>query len=373
MNEELDSLRELARAFCERELAPHRSQWALQQHVDRKLWTKAGELGLLCMSIPQEYGGGGGSFAHEVVLLEEQARANDSAWGHSVHSAIVAHYVLNCGTPEQKRLWLPRLARGELVGSIAITEPGAGSDLQAIRTRAIRDGDEYVINGSKTFISNGFLTDLAVVAVKTDPDQGAYGVSLILVEARSEGFRRGRPMDKVGLKGHDICELFFDDLRVPADHLLGREEGQGAVQLMQLLLQERLVIAVTSVAAMETAVAQTVRYAKERVAFGGTLFDFQNTRFTLAECATEARVCRAFLDRCINSHLRGDLDVPTAAMAKWWCSDRASRVVDACMQLYGGYGYMNEFQIAQNWTDVRAQRIYGGANEVMKEIIGHML
>jgi acyl-CoA dehydrogenase len=373
MTEDLDALRQLARTFCEKELAPNQDRFREQKEMDRSLWNLAGEIGLLCLSIPEEYGGGGGTFAHEAVLLEEHVRSGDSSWGNSVHSGIVAHYFNSYGTEEQKRRWLPKMASGQLVGAIAMTEPGTGSDLQAITTRAVRDGDHYVLNGAKTFITNGGQADLVIVAAKTDADQGAHGLSLLVVEAGMDGFRRGRVLDKVGLKGQDTAELFFDDVRVPVENLIGGAEGQGFVHLMQQLPQERLIIAVGSVAAMECAVTDTVRYTKERKAFGREVFKFQNTRFTLAECDTEATVCRAFLDQCIEQHLRGELDVPTAAKAKWWCSDRAYRVIDECVQLHGGYGYMNEYPIARAWTDVRVQRIFGGTNEIMKEIISRTL
>ncbi|MEU7477174.1 acyl-CoA dehydrogenase family protein [Lentzea sp. NPDC042327] len=370
MDSDLDQLRQLARTFMEKEVVPHQERFAEQKQVDRDLWTKAGELGLLCLSIPEEYGGGGGTFAHEAVLLEEQARAGDSSWGNSVHSGIVAHYLNSYGTEEQKHRWLPKLASGEYVGAIAMSEPGAGSDLQSIRTKAIRDGDEYVINGSKTFITNGVHADLVVVVAKTDPGQGAQGISLLVVE---HDIRRGRVLDKVGMKGQDTAELFFDDVRVPAENLLGGQEGMGFVQLMQQLPQERLIIGVASIAGIEAAVDVTLKYVKERTAFGKELIKFQNTRFKLAECATEAAVTRAFIDECVEKHLKGELDVPTAAMAKYWASDRLSRVVDECLQLFGGYGYMNEYPISRAWTDARVQRIYGGTNEIMKEIIARSL
>ncbi|MFC6089049.1 acyl-CoA dehydrogenase family protein [Saccharothrix lopnurensis] len=374
MTEDLDQLRELARAFFAREAVPHQERWAAQKQVDREFWHKAGELGLMCASIPEEYGGGGGTFAHEAVLLEEQARAGDSSWGNSVHSGIVAHYLLAYGTEEQKHRWLPKLASGEYVGAIAMSEPGGGSDLQNIRTRALRRGDEYVLTGSKTFITNGAQADLVVVVAKTDPSQGATGISLLVVEtASAPGFRRGRVLDKVGLKGQDTAELFFDDVRVPAGNLLGTGEGQGFIQLMRQLPQERLIIAVASVAGIEAAVDLTLAYVKERTAFGRELIKFQNTRFTLAECATEARVTRAFVDECVVEHLAGRLDVPTAAMAKWWSTERLCRVVDECVQLFGGYGYMTEYPIARAWADARVQKIYGGTNEIMKEIIARSL
>jgi acyl-CoA dehydrogenase len=373
LTEDLDAFRDLARSFCEKELLPNQDRWMEQKHVDRDLWQRAGEVGLLCLSMPEEYGGGGGTFAHEIVLMEEQIKVGDGCWGVSLHNGIVAPYLLHYGTEDQRKHWLPKLASGELVGAIAMTEPGTGSDLQNIKSRAVRDGDDYVLNGAKTFITNGGQADLVIVAAKTDSSQGSHGVSLLLVEADSPGFRRGRILDKVGLKGQDTAELFFDDVRVPAANVLGGAEGQGFVQLMQQLPQERLIIAITATCVMEAAIEETVRYTKERTAFGREVFKFQNTRFTLAECATEATVCRAFVDQCIEAHLRGELDVPTAAKAKWWCSDRACRVVDECVQLHGGYGYMNEYPIARAWTDIRVQRIYGGTNEIMKEIISRTL
>lgn len=369
---DLTDFRELARSFCQKELVPHQQRWSEQKQVDRELWSKAGEVGLLALSIPEEYGGGGGTFAHEAVLYEEQTRAGDSAWGVAVHNGIVAHYLLNYASEEKKNEWLPRLASGEMVGAVAMTEPGAGSDLQGITTRAVRDGDSYVINGAKTFITNGALADLVVVVAKTDPDAGAHGVSLIVVEGDTPGFRRGRVLDKIGLKGQDTAELFFDDVRVPAGNLLG-EEGQGFVQLMQQLPQERLIIAVTAVAGMETMIDETIAYTKERTAFGRSVFSFQNTRFTLADAATEAAVARAFLDQCLERHLRGELDVQGAAMVKLWTTERVGKIADACLQLFGGYGYMTEYPIARAWADVRISRIFGGTSEIMKEIISRGL
>ncbi|TVT20329.1 acyl-CoA dehydrogenase family protein [Amycolatopsis acidiphila] len=373
MTADLDAFRDLARQFCEKELSPNQQRWAAQKSVDRDLWNKAGEVGLLCLAIPQEYGGGGGTFAHEAVLLEEQAASGDSCWGVGLHNAIVAHYLLAYGTEGQKRDWLPKLARGEWVGAIAMTEPGTGSDLQTVTTKAIRDGDSYIVNRAKTFITNGGQADLILVVAKTDPTRGAEGISLIVVEAERDGFRRARVLDKVGLKGQDTAELFFDDVRVPTGHLLGEVEGHGFLQLMQQLPQERLLIGIASVAAMELALRDTLDYTRSRTAFGRDIFSFQNTKFTLAEAATETRVARVFLDDCISKHLDGTLDVPTAAMLKWWSSDRAMRVIDDCVQLHGGYGYMSEYRIARAWTDQRVQKIYGGTNEIMKEIIARTL
>lgn len=374
LDRDLDSFRELAHTFCQKEIVPNHERWSAAKQVDRELWRKAGEVGLLCLSIPEEYGGGGGTFAHEAILLEEQAKAGDDAWGNSVHSGIVAHYVNTCGTEDQKRRWLPKLASGELVSAIAMTEPGTGSDLQNVKTKAIRDGDHYVVNGAKTFITNGAQAELIVVVAKTDPGEAAKGVSLVVVETEKvTGFRRGRVLDKIGMHGQDTSELFFDDVRVPAENLLGGVEGQGFVQLMQQLPQERLIIAVGAVAAMEAAVEQTIRYTKERTAFGREIFKFQNTRFKLAEAATEVAVAKAFLDQCVERHLKGELDVTGAAMAKLWTTDRLSRVADECLQLFGGYGYMNEYPIARAWTAARVQRIFGGTNEIMKEIISRTL
>ncbi|GAA3047257.1 acyl-CoA dehydrogenase [Actinokineospora globicatena] len=373
MDDDLAAFRDLARTFCEKELTPNTERWVENKQVDRELWTKAGEVGLLCLSIPEEYGGGGGNFAHETILLEEQARAGDSGWGVSLHNGIVAHYVLAYGTEEQKHAWLPKLASGEWVGAIAMTEPGAGSDLQGIKAKAVRDGDEYVVSGAKTFITNGGQCDFVIVVVKTDPSKGAEGTSLVVVETERAGFRRGRVLDKLGLKAQDTAELFFDEVRVPVGNLLGGVEGQGFVQLMQQLPQERLIIGISSVVAMEIALELTLAYTKERQAFGRPVYHFQNTKFTLAEVATEARIARVFLDDCIAKHLRGELDIPTVAMLKWWTSDRAMKAIDECLQLHGGYGYMHEYPIARIYLDQRVQRIYGGTNEIMKEIISRTL
>ncbi|ATD69157.1 MULTISPECIES: acyl-CoA dehydrogenase family protein [Gordonia] len=372
-DDDISALRELARSFCEKEIKPNTEKFIEQHHVDRDLWLKAGELGLLCMSIPEQYGGGGGTFAHEAVLIEEQAGVADSSWGVSLHNGIVAHYLLAYGSEEQKSTWLPKMASGEVVGAIAMTEPGTGSDLQNVKTRAIRDGDDYVIDGSKTFITNGGQADLIIVVAKTDSSEGAKGISLILVESSRQGFRRGRVLDKIGQRGQDTSELFFDGVRVPTSNLLGEQEGQGFIQLMQQLPQERLIIAVASVAGMEKAVSETIAYTKEREAFGRPVFSFQNTKFKLAEAATEARIARVFVDDCIVKHIDGKLDIPTVAMAKWWTSDRAMAVADECLQLFGGYGYMNEYPIARLWADNRVQKIYAGTNEIMKEIIARTL
>ncbi|MGH3736354.1 MAG: acyl-CoA dehydrogenase family protein [Micromonosporaceae bacterium] len=374
-DDEVEAVRELAYTFFSKEVTPQYEKYAAQGHPDRDIYRKAGELGLLCVSIPTEYGGGGGTFAHEAAVIEAQVQAMESSMAISVHSGIVAHYLLAYGTEEQKRAWLPKLASGERVGAIAMTEPGTGSDLQAITTKAVKDGDEYVISGAKTFITHGAIADLIIIAAKTDPTQGAAGVSLIVADVAGDppGFQRGRILQKAGLKANDTAELSFDELRVPTANLLGPAEGGGFIQLMQQLPQERLLIAITAVSVMEAAVAQTLAYTKERHAFGKPLFALQNTRFELAECATLARVSRAFLDDCIVRHIKGELDVTTAAMAKYWLTDRQNEVVDRCVQLFGGYGYMLEYPIAQMFVDSRVQRIYGGANEIMKELISRTL
>lgn len=370
---DLDPVRDLARSFFAKEVEPNVGKYIDAHHVDRDLWNKAGDVGLLCMSIPEEYGGGGGTFAHEAVLIEEQARIGDTSWGVSLHNGIIAPYITVYGTEEQKRKWLPAMASGEMVGAIAMTEPGTGSDLQAVATRAVREGDEYVINGSKTFITNGGQADLIIVVAKTDPAQGAKGISLIVVEADREGFRRGRLLDKVGQRGQDTSELFFDNVRVPVSNLLGESEGMGFIQLMQQLPQERLIIAVAAVAGMEVALERTISYTKEREAFGRPVFGFQNTKFSLAEAATTARIARVFVDDCISKHLRGELDIPTVAMAKWWTTEQSMDVLDTCMQLHGGYGYMNEYVVGRMWADARVQKVYGGTNEIMKDIISRTL
>jgi acyl-CoA dehydrogenase len=362
------------RKFIERELVPHEERWWKQQHVDREVWRKAGEFGMLCASIPEEYGGGGGTFAHEAIIALEQSRAMVSSLGTNVHSGIVAHYILRYGTEEQKHRWLPKMASGERVAAIAMSEPGAGSDLKSIKTRAVRDGDHYVINGSKTFISNGLLADLICVVVKTDPAQGAKGVSIIVVETDDlPGFRRGRVLEKMGQKGQDTAELFFDDVRVPCANLLGTEEGKGFYQLMQQLPQERMIIALGALSAMEKALDVTTAYVRERKVFGMSLLEMQNTRFKLAECKTHATIARTFIDDCMAKVLRGELDAETAAMAKWWCTQRSCEIIDECLQLHGGYGYMMEYPIARLYVNARVSKIFGGSNEIMKELIARTL
>ena len=372
--DELRMFQQTARRFMDAEVKPNVERWDKQGCVDRDLWNKAGALGLLCASVPEEYGGGGGNFAFEKVLIEEQARAGCSAWGNSVHAGIVAHYILHYGREEQKKEWLPKMASGELVGAIAMTEPGTGSDLQAVRTTAIADGDSYVINGQKVFITNGQQCGLIIVVAKTDPTAQGKGVSLLVVETdKVQGFRRGRNLDKIGMHGQDTSELFFENVRVPKANLLGKLEGQGFAQLMQQLPQERLIVAVAAVATIEIALDITTQYVRDRKAFGRPILDFQNTRFSLAEARTEATLGRVFVERCTELLLQKKLDPMTAAMAKYWTTDKQFEIADLCLQLHGGYGYMDEYPISRLWRDSRVQRIYGGTNEIMKELIGRFL
>jgi acyl-CoA dehydrogenase len=348
--------------------------WRKNHVVDRSMWNKAGEAGLLGLSIPEEYGGAGGDYRHEVVLMEQLGLKGVDGFGISLHNAIVMPYILEYGSEEQKQRWLPRLATGELVGAIAMTEPGAGSDLQGVKTTAKLVGNQYVINGSKTFITNGQTANLIIVVVKTDPEAGARGTSLIIVETDgAEGFERGRNLDKLGHEAQDTSELFFNDVKVPTQNLLGGDEGRGFFQLMGQLPQERLNIAVQGMATIERALELTIAYVKERKAFGKAIIDFQNTQFVLAECKTEATVARVFVNHCIEQHLAGKLDASTASMAKYWVSDLENKIVDRCLQLFGGYGFMNEYPIARMYRDSRVQRIYGGTNEVMKILIARTL
>jgi acyl-CoA dehydrogenase len=373
MDDDLRMLREAVSRFVETEMLPHEAQWRKQKHVDRATWRKVGEAGFLLMDVPGEYGGGGGDFRHEAVLYEECNRRGLSGFGQGVHS-IAAHYVLNYGTEAQKQRWLPRMASGELIGAIAMTEPGAGSDLKGIRTRAVREGGEYVINGSKIFITNGSIATILMLVVRTDPNDRSRGLSILMVEtANLPGYRVGRVLDKMGMTAQDTSELFFEDVRVPADCLLGGEEGRGMHMLMGDLPYERLTIALGGVAAMEGAYEETVRYTRERQAFGHKIGEFQNTRFKLAEVATQVRVARVFVDRCIEQLVKGELDTETAAMAKWWITDIQQKVIDECVQLFGGYGYMNEYLVCRMFADSRVQRIYGGTNEIMKELISRSI
>ncbi len=374
MTEDLDAFRDQFRKFLAKDLAPHAGKWRQQKMVDRSAWRALGEMGALLPSVPEVYGGLGSTFAYDAAVFEDmQSVVPDAMGGVTVSSGIVAHYILNYGSEEQKRRWLPGMARGELIGGIAMTEPGTGSDLQSVRTTAKRQGNSYVVNGQKTFITNGQTADLIIVVARTG-GPGAKGLSLIVVETeRNDGFRRGRNLDKIGLHASDTSELFFDDAVAPPENLLGGEEGKGFAQLMQQLPQERLIIAICAVAAMERAIELTVDYTKERKAFGQPLIDFQNTAFKLAERKTEAMIARVFVDWCVERLIAGDLDAVTASMAKWWCAQKQVETVDECLQLHGGYGYMQEYPISQMFVDARIQKIYGGTNEVMKLLIARSL
>lgn len=374
MTEELGMLRESARRFFQRECVPHEMRWRAQHHADRSIWNKAGAAGLLCAAVPEEYGGGGGGFLHEAVICEEQMYSMSQAFSNNVHSGIVAHYLLAYASEAQKKRWLPRMATGELVAAIAMSEPGVGSDLQRITTRARLEGDWWRIDGAKTFITNGLHANLIVVVARTGSEAGGKGISLLVLETgEAQDFRRGPLLDKLGQKTLDTCELFFDGVKVPASNLLGTEEGKGFAQLMQQLPRERMLVAVGAVAAMRRGIDETLAYVRERQVFAQPLMAMQNTRFKLAECETQARAAQAFVDECIARLVRGELDSATAAMAKWWTTDVCGRILDECLQLHGGYGFMNEYPIARLYADMRVTRILGGSNEVMKELIARDL
>jgi alkylation response protein AidB-like acyl-CoA dehydrogenase len=370
---EHEDFRTTARAFFEREVLPHHEDWEREGIVPRELWRKAGEAGLLCFDVPEEYGGPGiDDFRFQVVLSEEQARSGANGPGFSVHTDIIVPYLTTLGTPEQKQRWLPGCVSGETITAIAMTEPGAGSDLQGVRTSAVDEGDHYLVNGSKTFISNGINADLVVVVARTDPEAGHQGISLLVLERGMEGFERGRNLAKIGLHAQDTAELSFTDVRVPKENLLG-EAGQGFVYLMQNLPQERLIIAAQAVAACERVLELCLDYAQTREAFGKPIGKFQHNRFLIAEMATETSVARAFLDQCLRKHLDGELTAVDAAMAKWWCTELQNKLVNQGVQLHGGYGYMLEYPIARAYLDSRISTIYGGTTEIQKEIIGRSL
>jgi acyl-CoA dehydrogenase len=373
MNEELRMYRKALREFIQEEFVPKHAKWREQHRPDLEAWKQAGATGMLLADVPEEYGGAGGTFAHNAVVTEELAQAGVN-FGTGVQS-IVSHYILQYGNEEQKKKWLPAMAQGDFIGAIAMTEPSAGSDLQAIKTTARRDGNEYVISGSKTFITNGGLANLVCIAAKTNPNVAGFrGISMIVAETRNlAGYRVGKSLEKVGMHELDTCELFFDDVRVPIANLLGKSEGAGFAQMMDQLRYERLMIGVGAVATIERALALTIQYAKERKAFGQALMEFQNARFKLAQCKTEAQIGRVFIDNCIMQFLDGKLDPVTAAMAKYWTTECQCRIVDECVQLFGGYGYMSEYPIARMWMDGRVQRIYAGSNEILEELIGWSL
>jgi len=374
VTEDVAMVYDLATRFLTDEIAPRYDEFEKAESFDRESWEKAGANGLLCASMPEEYGGSGGTFAHESAIIEAISHVGVDGFGIGLHNAIVAPYILHYGSEEQKKRWLPRMATGELIGAIAMTEPGAGSDLQGVKTRAVLDGNHYRLNGSKTFITNGQLANLIIVVAKTDPAKGAKGTSLIVVETDdAPGFERGRNLDKIGLKSNDTSELFFNEVKVPTSNLLGTGEGQGFAQLMQELPQERLQIGTAAIAMAERALALTIDYVRERKAFGKAVIDFQNTQFKLAELKTEVTVGRVFYNDCVARHVAGGLDPSTASMAKLWLSELQGRVVDQCLQLFGGYGYMNEYPIARMYRDARVQRIYGGTNEIMKLLIARSL
>jgi acyl-CoA dehydrogenase len=369
---EHETFRDSVRRFLEAEVRPFDEKWQEQGYADKAVWKKAGENGFLCMSMPEEFGGSGADKLFSMVLIEEQARINNSTLGWGLHSEIVAPYLLNYGSEALKKKYLPKMAAGDMIGAIAMSEPGAGSDLQAIKTTALRSGSGYVLNGSKTFITNGWNCDLVIVVAKTDPAKGAKGTSLLVVDTSMKGFAKGKRLKKMGLKGQDTAELFFDNVEVPAENLLG-QENNGFIYLMQELPWERMQIAIGAAAKSEAALGWTIAYVNDRKAFGKPVSSFQNTRFKLAEAATEVQVMRVFVDRCMELLLENKLDTATASMAKYWASDMEGKVIDECLQLHGGYGFMWEFPIAQAYVDARVQRIYGGTNEIMKEVISRSL
>ena len=370
--EEHELFRKTVAAFIDREIAPNYERWEKQGQVDREVWTKAGAQGLLMTDTPEEYGGAGADFLYSAVMIEEMAKRVYAAPGFRLHSDIAAPYILHYGSEEQKRTWLPRMAKGEVIAAIAMTEPGTGSDLQGVRTTAIKKGNELVVNGQKTFITNGGMADLVIVVAKTDTTAGAKGVTLVLVEADRPGFKRGRNLKKIGQNAQDTAELFFEDVRIPPSNILG-EEGRGFACLMNQLPRERLLVSIGAVAMMEAALGWTVEYTRERKAFGRPIADFQNTRFKLAEVKTEVTIARVFLDHSLELFLKGELDATKAAMGKWWFTELEQKVLDTCLQFFGGYGYMLEYPIARAYADARVHRIYAGTTEIMKELVARSL
>jgi acyl-CoA dehydrogenase len=372
-NSDHEEFRLSLRRFLQAEVLPRHAAWEEQGFVDRDIWQRAGELGFLCTNMPESYGGSGVDRKFSTIVLEELASSNASGIGWPLHSDIVAPYLLRYGSEELKQAWLPKMAAGTAITAIAMTEPGTGSDLQAIQTTALEDGDDYIVNGSKIFITNGYNSDMVVVAVKVgDKSRGAKNVSLLVIEAGRPGFSKGKPLKKIGMKAQDTCELFFENVRVPKSNIIG-QVGAGFTMLMQELAWERLLIAITSVANAEAMLSTTIEYTRDRQAFGRTVSSFQNTRFKLAEMKTELQIARVFVDRCVELEVQGELRVDAAAAAKYWCSDLQGKVLDQCLQLHGGYGFMQEYPIARAYIDARAQRIYGGTNEIMKEIISRSI
>lgn len=365
---EHEMLRSAVRDFFQKEIVPFHDKWEQEGQISREAWLKAGEMGILCSCAPVEYGGPGTDFLYSAIIIEELSKTGCTGPGFFLHSDIVAPYILHYGTEEQKKKWIPKMVSGEVITAIAMSEPSAGSDLQGIKTTAILQGDHYLVNGSKTFITNGYMSDMVIVVVKTDPNAGARGTSLLIMDTTMDGYTKGSPLKKVGMKAQDTCELFFDNVKVPVSCLLGKE-GEGFNYLMQELPQERLLVGIMGITTAETAIEKTIQYTKERSAFGKPIAAFQNTRFKLAELATETQIGRVFLDKCIELHLKKQLDIPTAAMLKYATTDLQCKVVDECLQLHGGYGYIWEYWIARAYADSRVQKIYAGANEIMKEII----
>lgn len=370
--EEHEMLRIAVRDFFQKEIVPFHDKWEQEGQISREAWLKAGEMGILCPCAPVEYGGPGTDFLYSAIIIEELSKTGCTGPGFFLHSDIVAPYILHYGTEEQKKKWIPKMVSGEAITAIAMSEPSAGSDLQGIKTTAVKQGDHYIVNGSKTFITNGYMSDMVIVVVKTDPAAGAKGTSLLIMDNTMEGYSKGTPLKKIGMKAQDTCEMFFDNVKVPVSCLLGKE-GEGFNYLMQELPQERLLVGIMGITTAETAIEKTIQYTKERIAFGKPIASFQNTRFKLAEMATETQIGRVFVDKCIELHLNKKLDIPTAAMLKFSMTDLQCKVVDECLQLHGGYGYIWEYWIARAYADSRVQKIYAGTNEIMKEIVSRAI